>query len=490
MLQEIQQTLEEANRAQQVWARQLLRKRLSAVGRVASLIAEQYGDLVDAIERPNASNAEKLASEVMPLADACRYTARIGRQVLVPKSMSVFNGAWWMGRLSVRQHAEPWGTVLILAPSNYPLFLPGVQIIQAVAAGNSVIVKPAPGCEQAMHRLVKLLTDADIPEGVVQVADTSIDVAQGYLQQGVDKVVLTGSVHTGRAVLRQLAETLTPATVELSGCDAVLVLPQAKLDDVVDCLSYGLRLNGGATCIAPRRVFVTQTHDRLAKSLKEKLLAEEETSVTVPPRILAQVQRCAQEALDAGATLVSGRVPRDGDSTMRPIVLDEVTPEMEIARSDVFAPVTSVMRVESVEDALIADRKCPYGLGMSIFGPRSYAEHWAGQIDAGCVVINDIIVPTADPRVTFGGRDQSGWGSTRGRTGLMEMTRPKAVCTRKGNWRPHLDKRNAGNAEMLACLLEMFHARGLRRRFAAMRKMAAMVMDQRKADKEKSKQQD
>ncbi|HBE67514.1 MAG TPA: aldehyde dehydrogenase [Planctomycetaceae bacterium] len=490
MLQEIQQTLDEANRAQQVWARQLLRKRLTAVGRVASLIAEHYDDLVGAIERPNASKSEKLASEVMPLADACRFTARTGRQVLAPKSMSMFNGAWWMGRLAIRQHAEPWGTVLILAPSNYPLLLPGVQVIQAVAAGNSVIVKPAPECEQVMHRLVDLLIDADIPQGVVQVVGTSIELAQGYLQQGVDKVVLTGSVHTGRAVLRQLAETLTPATVELSGCDAVLVLPQAKLDEVVDCLSYGLRLNGGATCIAPRRIFATPSHNRIAKALKEKLLANGESAARVPQRILGQVQRCVQEALDAGAKLVSGRIPRDGDSSMRPIVLDEVTPEMEIARSDIFAPVSSVIRVESVEDALKADRKCPYGLGMSIFGPRSYAEHWAEQIDAGCVVINDIIVPTADPRVTFGGRDQSGWGSTRGRTGLLEMTRPKAVCVRKGSWRPHLDKRNADNAEMLACLLRIFHARGLKSRFAAMQKLAGMVMDQRRADQEKAKKQD
>ncbi len=477
MLREVEQSLETANQAQQLWSRQLLRKRLKLVGKVAAQIAAEFESLVAELPRPNASRAEKIASEILPLADACRYTAQVGKQVLAPTAMRLRNAAWWMGRISVRQLAEPWGTVLVIAPSNYPLLLPGVQLIQAVAAGNAVLVKPSPGCDAVLVRLVELLQQAGVPPGLVQVLPASIEYTQEVMRQGVDKVVLTGSVHTGRAVLRQLAETLTPSTMELSGCDAVLVLPQADLTPVVDCLNYALRLNGGATCIAPRRVFVTPVHhEELVRRLKDKLTNHDSAESAVTPQNLSRLQRAAEQAFAAGAKLASGRVPTDSSTaTMRPVVLDQVTPDMEIARSDIFAPVVSVIEVEDIAAALDADRGCPYSLGISIFGPRSFAEHWASEVEAGCVVINDIVVPTADPRVAFGGRDQSGWGVTRGRAGLLEMTRPKSICSRQGNWRPHLDPVHGDNSELLVELLQIFHAASWSGRFAAAKKMFQIV---------------
>lgn len=477
MLQEVENALETANRIQQQWANQLLRQRLSVVGKVAGQLASSFEPLLDALPRPNASRAEMIASEILPLADACRFAAKVGRQVLAPKALTLRNGAWWMGRIGVRQLAEPWGTVLILAPSNYPLLLPGVQIIQAVAAGNAVLAKPAPGCERVLERFVELLVAAGVPQDLVQILPSSIEYAQEAMRQGVDKVVLTGSVHTGRAVLRQLADTLTPSTMELSGCDAVLILPQADLKPVVDCLDYALRLNGGATCIAPRRVFVTPLHhSKLVEKLKAKITREEIPGVSVPRQSVSRLRHAAEQAIAAGAKLVSGRIPSD-DTTreMRPIVLDNVTPDMEVARSDIFAPLISILQVDDMAAALDADRSCPYSLGISIFGPKAFAEHWADEVEAGCVVINDIVVPTADPRVAFGGRDQSGWGVTRGRAGLAEMTRPKAICSRHGNWRPHLDPVHGDNAELLEQLLQIFHASGWSRRFTAAKKMFQIV---------------
>jgi hypothetical protein len=157
------------------------------------------------------------------------------------------------------------------------------------------------------------------------------------------------------------------------------------------------------------------------------------------------------------------------EPAMTPCVLRNVTPQMAIAQDDFFGPVLSLISVPDMQAALAADRLCPYALGASVFGPSNVAEHWSQQIQAGCVVINDLIVPTADPRVTFGGWGQSGWGVTRGWDGLLEMTRPQTLCTRYGGWLPHLNRHQSGNAQLMSGLLQWFHGGSLAIRLGAIK---------------------
>ncbi len=472
MSDEVQLALEQADIVQHTWAAELVRLRLRKIGRVATEVTRRVDDLLAAIARPNASEADKLASEVLPLADACRFAASQGRRVLAPRGWSWRNGAWWMGRIGVQTVREPWGTILILAPSNYPLFLPGVQMIQALAAGNAVVVKPAPGGEAAVNVFKECTVAAGIPADLVQVLPTAIAAAQRTMQLGVDKVILTGSVKTGQQVLQTLADSLTPSTMELSGCDAVFVLPQADLDRAATAVVYATRLNGGATCIAPRRIFVTpETASAFAELLRSKFAARDARQFQVPPPVVAELRRCAEAALAQGATILLGSIPAANATAMAPLILDRVTPDMEVARSDLFAPVAALLRVPDMDAALVADRQCPLRLGAAVFGPQSYAEHWAGRIAAGCVVINDVIVPTADPRVPFGGRDQSGWGVTRGCDGLLEMTRPKTICTRYGKWLPHLEPAQAQDPQALRYLLQVFHGDNLRTRLTGLKQL-------------------
>jgi acyl-CoA reductase-like NAD-dependent aldehyde dehydrogenase len=355
------------------------------------------------------------------------------------------------------------------------LFLPGVQAIQALAAGNAVVIKPAPGGSEVMAFFRDLVVQCGIPRDLIQILDTSIDSARQAIELGVDKVVLTGSAATGRTVAQQLADALTPAVMELGGCDAVFVLPQANLERVVRCLDYALRLNGGATCIAPRRIFVTSKHyDSLVSQLVTRLRDAVTRDFPVASSAALQLSKLVEQAVSNGAVIECGEVIRAGSEVrVLPFVLSGVRVEMDIARADLFAPIVSIVRVNDMAEAIELDRECPYKLGAAIFGPQNYAEHWAGEFQAGCVVINDLIVPTADPRVSFGGREQSGWGQTRGAEGLLEMTYPKTICTRKGNWLPHLDEQLAADGELLSHMLDLFHQRSWRKRLAALRAIMA-----------------
>jgi len=244
--------------------------------------------------------------------------------------------------------------------------------------------------------------------------------------------------------------------MELSGNDAVFVMNDADLDLVASCLAYGLRLNGGATCIAPRRVFVTGTS---ASYLEQALMSRigDIAPVRVPCPVLTQLQELLTEASSSGARVLGWP---DADQ-VPPIVVADAHEGLRLLREDVFAPVLAIVAVQDMKEALQAAASCPYALGATIFGPPAEAHLLATKVNAGSVVINDIIVPTADPRLAFGGRGESGFGVTRGAEGLLELTAVKTISTRRGRFRPHLAVPRVDDAPLYASLIKLLHDKPL-----------------------------
>ena len=450
--------LSRARAAGQAWAAWPVWDRVAVMARARRLIARNAAALAATIAR---SPADTLVAEVLPLAEAARYLQRHARAILAPARLRGGAPLWLLGvRAELRR--EPCGVVLILAPSNYPLFLPGAQALQALAAGNAVCIKPAPGCAAPMQALAALLAEAGLPGGVLFLLDSAAGDAAS--RAGFDRIILTGSAETGARVLAASAERLTPTTMELSGSDAVFVLPGAKLDLVARCLAYGLRLNAGATCVAPRRVFVPETQ---AAALEAKLLAllPGIPDAAVPEGTASRLAGLVQRAVGDGARLAAG-------GAGRPVVVADARPGMALLQRDVFAPWLALVPVADAAAALAAADACPFALGASIFGPAGAARAFAGQVRAGSVCINDLIVPTADPRLPFGGRGRSGFGTTRGELGLLEMTVPKAVSLRRGWFRPHLNPAGPDDAALFAQMTLLLHGTWEDRR-AALRGLAA-----------------
>ncbi|WP_377807344.1 aldehyde dehydrogenase family protein [Azospirillum sp. A29] len=164
---------------------------------------------------------------------------------------------------------------------------------------------------------------------------------------------------------------------------------------------------------------------------------------------------------------------------MSPLILADARPDMALLRAEIFAPLLSLVPVRDMGEALTVAAGSPYALGASVFGPEAQARELAGRIDAGTVTINDLIVPSADPRLPFGGRHASGWGVTRGAEGLLEMTQVKTVSVRKGRLRPHFDQPRAGDEALMLAALRLFHGgpgtrgRALRRLVQAVRGRSA-----------------
>ncbi|MCB1883905.1 MAG: aldehyde dehydrogenase family protein [Geminicoccaceae bacterium] len=447
------------------WAETPIDARLKVVRRLRSLLArDAEAFLADLAPRPP---AQALLAEILPLADACRFLVREARAALRPRRLGAGGRPLWLVGHKAEVRREPFGRVLVIGPSNYPLLLPGVQAVQALAAGNAVLVKPAPGAAAPMARLGALLAEAGLPAGLLTVLDEDPAAAWQALEGDgrPDLVVLTGSVSTGRQVLERLASLAIPAIVELSGSDAVFLLPGADPGLAARAVAFGLRLNGGATCIAPRRVFVPpDLQAPFEAALVQALRAV--PPAPAPPPVRERLRPLLAEAAAKGARFLPTSPDLDQDD-MPPLAVMGAAPDWRLLQADVFAPVVAVVKVPDMEAALEADRRCPYALGAAVFGPPAEAEALARRVDAGTVTVNDLIAPTADPRLPFEGRRESGFGPTRGAEGLLALTRTKVITVRAGRFRPHYDPTGPAHLAAGLALLRATHGEGGRAKAVA-----------------------
>jgi len=473
--------LEGVRLAQRAWASAELRQRVAVIGRLRRQMASGAEALAETIptELPGALHrtvADSLVAEVLPLIEACRFLERESELILQTKRLGSEGQPGWFGEVETEVERAPWGVVLVIAAANYPLLLAGVQTLQALVAGNAVLWKPAPGTEVVAFALRTLLVECGLPAELLTVLDAGVESATGAIAAGMDHVVLTGSVETGKAVLRQCAETLTPVTMELSGCDAVFVLPGADLERVIAALGFGLRFNGSATCMAPRRVFLVGLAEGEASWFEGELAAALDWLVDVPlaKKTEMLLRELINDARRQGAQVVLNGVEKSGaEAEAAATLITDATPALRAMQAEIFAPIVSVMRAANLDEALAASAACPYALTASVFGPEKEARVLASKLRVGNVLINDIIVPTADPRVPFGGRGSSGFGVTRGAEGLLGMTTPRTIQTQRSRSRRAYAATGDEHVDLFAGMALMSHGKWNKRWLGLMRLIRA-----------------
>jgi acyl-CoA reductase-like NAD-dependent aldehyde dehydrogenase len=452
------------------WRALSVETRVKRVCALRHMLATNPQPFIDAIQLPfRRSTVETLAAEIIPLADACKFLEQNAPRLLRPRPLALRGRPLWLWGNRSQIHRVPLGRVLIISPGNYPLMLAGIQTIQALVAGNGVLFKPAPGTRPLALLFAESLHSLGVPKAAMIVLDESPEAAKRYYDQ-IDKVILTGSVRSGKAVASDLAEHLKPAVMELSGCDAAIVLPGADLALAASCIRFGLAFNGSNSCIAPRRILAhTAVADGLAAELCKLLPTV--PPVQLPEHVCCHVTELGKEAVASGAKLISGDWPSDG--TMAPLLLDHAMPAMRLQQEDIFAPVASIVRVNSIAAIHAANAMCPFRLGASVFGTIPEAQQLARESNVGSVCINDLMAPTSDPRLPFGGAGVSGFGSTRGAEGLLEMTQPKTISVSRGALRFHLQPDTDSTPNLLQGLLKFSHAASWSERFAGLKQLIA-----------------
>jgi len=447
---------------QRRWAAKPLHERLRVLRAARHSLAARAGELADSISPELArSRTDTLLAEVLPLLEGCKFLEREAYKVLKPRRLGLRGRPMWLRGVWAEVHREPFGHVLVIGPSNFPLLLAGAQVLQALACGNCVTWKPGRGGGKVAELMETILRDAGLPRGLLLVTDESVEAGKQAVLDGADKVVFTGSPMGGRAVLRELAETVTPAVMELSGTDAVVVLPSADLRRVAKAVAFGLRLNGSAVCMSPRRLFANGATLAALRPILQAELAR------IPP--VALNENVAKQLSDMLVAATSGGAELLGEfepEKQFPLLVDRADGSMAITRTEMFAPVLTLIETPSMLHIPELLAESPFGLSVSIFGNEFEARAMAASLRAGTVLINDLIVPTVDPRAAFGGRGASGYGVTRGAEGLLEMTALKMVLVRRGRSTRYLDPTTEADAAIFEKAILAMHGRTWRQRLA------------------------
>lgn len=404
---------------------------------------------------------QALTGDVMTLLAACKWHRKNARRVLRERAV----GRVWTflpGTRAVIRH-YPIGTVAIIATWNYPVQLLGIQLLQALLAGNRVIVKPSERAPTSQGLMLDLAVRAGLPAGRLTWTRATREHGPALLQaheQGkvrLDHVVFTGSTAVGRQIALWGGQNLVSTTLELSGNDSAIVLADADLALAARSIFAGLTLNSGQTCLAPRRVLVDERVYAPFVAELEALLTKTRGNGAGDGVIghglavidHASAQRCdsmAREAMAQGgrelapAVVPAGDVPGRGGPgfvSYPARVIVDCPPGCDLATSascEHFGPVLAVLPVRDEAHLLRLHASCTQHLMTSIFSRDAsvVGQAWAlvpklVARGSGGVSINDCVVPGGHPGIGITGHGRSGWGTSRGADGLLALTRPVAI---------------------------------------------------------------
>jgi len=334
---------------------------------------------------------------------------------------------------------RPLGLIGVIGPWNYPLTNSFGDCIPALAAGNSVILKPSEITPLTSLLMAEGLRECGLPENVLQIATGRGETGAALVEE-VDMIMFTGSTRTGRKVAETAARRLIPASLELGGKDPMLVLSDADVERAANFATYYSMQNAGQTCISIERVYVEEpVYDDFVAKVAEKVRAlrvgkpegpgsVEVGAITFPPQ-METIKDHVADAVQKGARVLTGGSEVQGPGRFfEPTVLVDVDHSMKCMTEETFGPTLPIMKVRDAEEAVRLANDSPYGLGASVFSrDTERGEAIARRLEAGAANVNDAMINYTVLELPMGGAKASGLGSRHGAGGIRKYCSQQAI---------------------------------------------------------------
>lgn len=332
---------------------------------------------------------------------------------------------------------EPIGVIGSIMPWNFPYWQAIRFASPSLMVGNTIVLKPASATMQCGIEIEKAFTKAGTPEGVFQTLVGDSSIAETLIDSDINGVTFTGSVTVGGKVAQRATSQIKKTVLELGGSDPFIVCEDADIEKTTSGAAKGRFINCGQSCIASKRFIVVK---KIANEFIEKFAQNteklkvgdplsEDTDIgpLVNGESLNNMDTLVKESVSQGAEVVVGgeRLKSKG-FFYRPTIIKKVSPNMKIAKEEVFGPIAPVIVVEDEEQAMKIANDSKYGLGASIWTQDlEKAEKLAMLVESGIVTVNNVVI--SDPRVPFGGIKHSGFGRELSRYGMLEFANIKSV---------------------------------------------------------------
>jgi phenylacetaldehyde dehydrogenase len=409
--------------------------------RIADLIDAHVDELAE-LETLDQGKSLKTGrfGEIPASAEQFRYFAGFATKILgttIPTSIGYQPAGKKIFAYTTR---EPIGVVAAITPWNSPMLMAAMKLAPALAAGCTVVLKPAEETSLTALRLGELMIEAGLPAGVVNIVTGLGETAGRALTShpDVDKVAFTGSTEVGKLIVGAARGNLKKLTLELGGKSPALVMPDADMDLAVPGIARGIFANGGQVCVAGSRVYAHRVvYERLVEGLAREadklrlghgLDPQTDLGPLVNRKQADRVAGFVSEAVAEGVEIIAGGAQAGEQQTFyRPTVVTGVRQDMRMMQEEIFGPVVAVTPFDDVDEAIGYSNDSPYGLAASVWtADLSAAHRLSARVRSGTVWIN--CHSYFSPELPKGGHKQSGWGYENGAPGLENYLELKTVC--------------------------------------------------------------
>jgi aldehyde dehydrogenase (NAD+) len=332
---------------------------------------------------------------------------------------------------------EPYGVSLVIGAWNYPIQLALLPAVSAIAAGNTVIIKPSELSANTSSALSALL-NSSFPNEFLYVFEGGVEETTRLLTNKFDKIFFTGSSSVGSVVMQAAAKNLTPVTLELGGKSPAIILPDANIKRAVQRLIWGKFLNAGQTCVAPDFLIVHRSiESKLLEQLKQQLelkFLEELNAYEGYVRIINNKHYEKLLSLIDIEKVITGGIGNKEQLITRPTVMKDVTFEDAIMKEEIFGPLLPVIAFDNPDELISKLRKMPKPLSLYLFGKhRKTIARFLRELSFGGGMINEVVMHFGNDKMHFGGVGESGMGSYHGKAGFDTFTHFKGILS-KPTW--------------------------------------------------------